>query len=175
VSLAYVSASVSFRSGASCSLSPIGHSVSTFPAEHSQPLPLPLEYSRLPLPQAASPFFILTRIPTRSSLVGLTEILASVRDHSDYNLASITDLWTDGGGGLIVNPQQEFAKVELPRHSPALLPTRKKQMCSGSVWFIQTTSRLPYLCWQSPDDVGTFCPIIFFFFQKKLKKFGPLS
>lgn len=39
----------------------------------------------------------------------------------------------------MVNPQQEFAKVELPKHSPALLHTRKEGMCSGSTWSIQTT------------------------------------
>lgn len=56
----------------------------------------------------------LTQTPTWSSLAGTgSEIV--VTDHGDASALSIPALWTDGGEGLIVNPQQEFAKAEVPK------------------------------------------------------------
>lgn len=52
---AYVCASVPYSSGTACSLPPIAYSTSAFPVEHSQSLPLSLEFSKWPLSQAASP------------------------------------------------------------------------------------------------------------------------
>lgn len=40
----------------------------------------------------------------------------------------------------MVNPQQELAKREVPKCSPALLPTKKEETYySGSMWFTQAT------------------------------------